>query len=193
MKSINVISIAYPIVNTDGLQSHKYVQLDLMPVENLKYSSWAYHSPAYNESSLKGAYRNELIYAIARHMSFKALKQQTDASGEEIPVRWSRMFYDLSKGLMTGVQSKEGKNGSIVKSAKTVEKALHTNDVDEVVRILFGPGVKPSDVLTFEQTLAVINSDSFTYKSKRNAILKQAVEGIKNKGLQVPESMKKFE
>jgi hypothetical protein len=193
MKSINVISIAFPITNTDGKQEGKYVQLDIMPVDNLKYSEWAYHSPAFNVSKYKGAYRNELVYAIAKYMSFKSLKQQIDDSGEEVPVKWERMFYDLSKGLMRGVQSKEGKSGKMVKSAKTIEKELHSNDVDTVVTMLFGEGVKPKDVLTFEQALAAINAPTFPYASKRTDILKMATQGIINKGLEVPESLKKFE
>ena len=192
MKSINVISIAFPIQSVDKLQDGKFVQLDIMPVANLKYSKWSYYSPAFNESPLKGAYRNELIYAIAKYMDFKTLKKQSLENGEDVPVTWERMFYDLSKGLMKGVQSKEGKNGNVIRSAKTVEKQLHTNDVDTVVKMLFGDRVKPKDVLTFEQALAAINSDSFPYMSKRKDILKMATQGILNKGLTVPDSLKKF-
>jgi hypothetical protein len=119
--------------------------------------------------------------------------KQIDDSGEEVPVKWERMFYDLSKGLMRGVQSKEGKAGNIVKSAKTIEKELHTNDTDSVVEMLFGQGVKPSSVLTFEDALKAINAPTFPYASKRTDILKMATQGIINKGLTVPDELKKFE
>jgi hypothetical protein len=56
MKSKNVISIAFPITNTDGNQEGKFVQLDLMPVDNLKYAEWAYYSPSYTESQYKRSF-----------------------------------------------------------------------------------------------------------------------------------------
>lgn len=125
-------------------------------------------------------------------MNFNALKKATAETGEEIPVKWERMFYDLSKGLLKGVQTKEGKTGNILKSAKTISKEFYSNDVDEIVKMLFGANVTPKDVLTFEGALAAINSNSFPYKSKRKDILKLAAEGIANKGLKIPDSLRQY-
>jgi hypothetical protein len=44
------IAFAYPIVNADGKQDGQFVQLDLIPDENLKFRDWSQYAPAEKEN-----------------------------------------------------------------------------------------------------------------------------------------------
>lgn len=185
---LGVVSVAYPISNTDGLQAKKIVQLDLMPVENLKYAEWAYHSPRYDESEYKALYQKEIFYACARVAQTKEV-ESAEVDGTKIPVVWDRIFFDLGKGLMGGRQSIKGKT-KIVKTATTSDKHLITDDPKKIVSTLFGPKVKPSDVLTWEGAWKAINSKDFLLKDKLAEILDVVKRGIENKGYPVPKELK---
>lgn len=180
MKGINVYSFAYPVGN-------KKVQIDLMPVDDIIFAEWSYQA---NEKDLarglKGAHRNELMFAIAKHLSDKVTKRSDD--GEAIEKE--RFFYDLSRGLMIGIQSREGKKGKPVKGFSTISKELVTSDPKKITKIFFGPGVTPNQVSTFEGALKAIMSPSFPHEAQREKILDLAKEGIKKKGLTVPDELK---
>jgi len=188
MRQMGLVSIGFPIHNTDGKQEGKLVQLDFMPTENLEYSKWAYYSPAEWESKWKGLYRNEVFYAIAKYMSFKVLKKAMDKEGKEVPVEWERNFFDLSKGLLKGTQTRMGKKGP-VKTVKTISKEMVSMDAQEIVTMLFGPNYKPSDILTWEDIMKAIKSPKFIYKKNLPKIIKMVQDGISKKGYPVPEDL----
>jgi len=175
MKGINVYSFAYDL-------GGKTVQVDLMPVANVRYAEWASQA---NESDLKdglkGSHRNELYFAIAKHVDPQVIKRDADGS----PLILKRYFYDLQKGLMLGTQTREGKKKS-GKNFKTVEKKILTDDPVKVVQFLFGDHVTPDQVATFKGTLAAIESPKFSHKTARKEILDMAKKGMKNKGLSIP-------
>lgn len=175
MKGINIYSFG-------AEHGKKIVQIDLMPVDNIKYAEWAYQAnPTDLQQGLKGAQRNELFFAIAKHAYHKVLKTGKDGK----PLEVERYFYDLGKGLMSGVQTRAGKKKD-KKNFTTTGKKIITNDPAKITKLLFGAGVKPSDVATFNGALAVIKSDSFPYPEKRDEILDMARKGIVKKGLKVP-------
>ena len=87
-----IVSLAFPIANTDGKQKGESVQLDLMLTDNLDYTSFAFHSPRSSESKYKGYYRNFLLSAISK-VNMKVLKK--DADGK--PLKWERLIFDLNK------------------------------------------------------------------------------------------------
>ena len=190
MRQMGLISIAWDIENADGNQEGEVVQLDIMLVDNLEYAGWAYYSPHYQESELKGLYRNEIIYAIARYMDYKVLEKAMDKEGMEHDAVWERNFFDLGKGLLRGMQSRKGKRG-LVKNAKTLEKTLVSNNPQEVVTMLFGPKYKPNDILTFEQALEAILSPKFVYNKQLKKILKMTADGILKKGYPIPDSLER--
>lgn len=184
-RSLGVISIPWAITNADGKQPNSHVQLDLFFVDSLDYASFIYHGPHYTESALKGIYRNILLSAIAMYMDYKTLKTH---NGEE-SVRERNMF-DFTKGLMRGVQSREGKKG-LVKSFKTIDKELISNKPDEIAKMLFGPKYKAKDIMTFEAALAVVLNPQFIYRSKKLNILATTKENILNAGYPVPEILER--
>jgi len=179
MKGINVYSFAHDLGN-------KLVQVDLIPVNNINFAEWSYQA---NEKDLadglKGAHRNELFFAIAKYMPQKITKK--DAAGE--PLTLHRNFYDLSRGLMTGVKTRVKENGKVVKNFTTKDKKVVTDDPVKVVKLMFGDHVTPEQASTFEGTLEAIRSPEFINRDKVIDIVKQASEGIKNKGLKVPSSL----
>jgi hypothetical protein len=175
MKGINVYSFAYDL-------GGKTVQVDLMPVSNVRYAEWASQANELDlKDGLKGSHRNELYFAIAKYIDPQILKRDADGS----PIVLKRYFYDLQKGLMLGTQSREGKkkNG---KNFKTVDKKVLTDDPVKVAQFLFGDHVTPDQVSTFKGTLAAITSPKFPHKAARDEIIAMSKLGMKNKGLIVP-------
>ena len=181
---LEVVSIAFPIVNEDGLQADKVVQLDLMPVADLAYSSWSYFSPAWNESKYKALYPKEVYYACARYADTKII-ETGELDGKTVPATWERLFFDLGRGLMSGTQSIKGKK-KLIKSAKTSDKKVISTDPEVVVKKFFGPEFKPNQVRTWEQVWDAIHSESFPLKDHLDEILKMVKKGIIRKGYEVP-------
>jgi hypothetical protein len=180
MKGINVFSFATPV-------DSKIVQVDLMPVKNIKFAEWSYQA---NEKDilqgLKGAQRNELFFAIAKFMPQEVLSK--DDAGE--PTEIKRYFYDLGKGLMTGVRSRIGKNGKNSKNFTTMDKKLIASDPSKIVSLMFGKDATVKSTSTFEGTLKEMKSSNFLFKDKLDEILELAKVGIEKKNLKVPNSIK---
>jgi hypothetical protein len=182
------VHFAYPISGHEG----EFVQVDLMPTDNLDYSKWSYYSPAEWESQWKGLYRNELIYATAKYADLKVLKTAMTKDGVEMPGEYERYQFDLAKGLRKVIQSNIGKKGYIVKTKKTIDSKIISKDPKKIAEILFGPGHPPSELLRFEDVLKVIMDDNFIYKKNRDDILQMATDGIIYKGYPVPKELEKY-
>lgn len=175
MKGINVFSFAYDLGGST-------VQVDLMPVASVQYAEWA--SQANEEDlkdGLKGSNRNELFFAIAKHIDPKIIKRDLDGS----TLILQRHFYDLQKGLMTGTQSRERKKKA-GKNFTTIEKKVVTDDPIKVTKFMFGDHVTPDQVSSFRGTLAAIESPKFPFKAVRKEIIEMAKKGMVSKGLPVP-------
>lgn len=186
LRQIGLISLAWPIANVDRKQAGESVQLDLMIVDSIEWAEWAYHSPAHDESTWKGLYRNEIFYALAKHMNYEMVSRAPDRDGEEVDVEWKRDFFDLGKGLLTGTQSRMGKRGKAVKSVTTLNKETRSTCPAEVVALMFGPDVEPSSLLTWEDTFRMLMDPNFVHSDKRNDILQMTKDGILKKGFPVP-------
>lgn len=177
MQGINVYSFGYSIKN-------KVVQVDLMPVENIKFAEWSYQANSADlEQGLKGAQRNELFFAVAKFMPQEIMS--SDADG---PIEYKRFFYDLSKGLMEGIKTRKGKK-KLSKNFSTVEKKIISNDPAKIAKMMFGKYADPEMLSTFEGTLSAIQHADFQYHEHVREILDLAREGIKKKGLKIPDSI----
>jgi hypothetical protein len=184
MRSIGIVSIAYPITNVDETQPNSFVQVDLMIVQNIRLASWSYFSPSYLESEFKGLYRNILIFSVAKHAKLNVDKIDPNT---KIPIEWSRYWFSLQDGLQYGRQTNiSAKTGKIVKTQRTLEKKTITSDPDEIVKFLFGPKYKASNLLTFEQAFKAVMSSSFPFKNVRTSILKAFSSSLQSDGLPVP-------
>ena len=186
MRQIGIVSVRYPIKNEDGTQENQFVQVDFMLVEDVKYASWAYYSPSYLESKYKGLYANELMFFMARHAGLKPLK--TDSTSGEV-IEWERYFYDLSKGLLKGKQTRQGKRG-LLKNPKTLEKNVVTTDIEEIKNMFFDSSVDIWEIRIFENLLKIMcDKKKFKLYDKRKKIAADAIKGILKKGYPVPQEL----
>lgn len=176
MRGINVFSFGYKVAG-------KLVQVDVIPVDDIEYAKWAYQAHEKDlKQGLKGSHRNELLFAVAKFANRNVLKK--DDAGE--PVEVERYYYDLSKGLMTGKQSRIGKKGKPTKSWSTIDKHLLTSNPDKIAEILLGKGVNAARASTYNGVLKAIMSPKFPYEKLRGKILETAKEGMKKKKLVLP-------
>lgn len=179
MKGIGVYAFAFQL-------SNKLIQVDLMSVKNVKYATWALQAHEDDlHSNLKGAHRNELFFAVAKHANQIA----KDADGDGVVDELERYFYDLTRGLYRGKQTKRGKR-KLKAGFQTIEKNHITDNPKKISEILFGDGVTPEQVSTFEGTLKAIMAPGFPHSQHRDAILQMAADGMRTKGLEVPKSIK---
>ena len=189
MRSIGIISIAYPIENTDGLQPDAKVQLDFMVVQDVRYASWIFYSPHYLDSELKGLYRNLLNFSIAKNANLSVSKIDPET---KTPIEWSRYWINNQDGLKFGTQTNISiKTGKIVKAIRTLDNKTISNNPDEIVAFLYGKKYKANDLLTFEACLKAVLDNGFPYKDKLQVILKTTAEALQREGYPIPEILAK--
>jgi len=183
MPGLMTFSVGFPITNTDGKQEGLFVQLDIMPSDNVDLVGWAMSSPGYKESSTKGAVRNILLSTMIKYCEMKVVKK--DDNGE--PAVWKRYYLNPKSGLYYATQERKlGKSGKYTKESSITDKKLITGNKDKIVQFLFGPKHKASDFITFEQLWAAFNSDDFKYQSKREEIKKEFINTLKRQKYDVP-------
>ena len=164
MRSLGIISIAFPIVNADGKQDGVKVQLDLMIVKDVRYAAWAYYSPSYLESELKGLYRNFLNFNVAKNAELKVDRIDPDT---KTPIEWSRYWLTQNDGLQYGRQTNlSAKTGKITKTLRPLEKTNISTNPDEIVQFLYGKKYKAKDLLTFDACLKAVMSNDFPFKAR---------------------------
>jgi hypothetical protein len=188
MPGLGIVSIAFPIVNTDGLQAGEFVQLDLMITDDLEYTGFAYHSPYEKDSRYKGIYRNFFLFAIAGEIQKKVITTCSDENGCEIPETWSRYWFDMKNGVMKGIQSIRGAKG-LLKNPKVVSKEPITRVPLEVVRFLLGPTFDLTDVDSFEKIYRAVNSNAFAHKPFKRQILAKLAANLEKEGLPLPDEL----
>lgn len=189
MRTLGIISIAYPIVNADGKQPNEAVQLDLMIVKDVRYAAWSYYSPSYLESELKGLYRNFLNFNVARNAKLTVDKIDPDT---KMPIEWSRYWLTNNDGLQYGRQTNiSPKTGKITKTLRPLEKTNISMNPDEIVQFLYGKKYKAKDLMTFDACIKAIMSNDFPYKDQRKVIFQGTAETLQREGYPIPDSLEK--
>lgn len=184
MPGIGVVSIAFPISNTDGKQEDQFVQLDLMLSDDLEFSSFAFHSPYEKDSVYKGVYRNLLMTAIAGALNRETLSS-TEVNGADVPDTWTRFWYDNKMGVSKGIQSIKGPKG-LLKNPKAVQKVTITKVPLEIVKFLLGPSFTVADVNSFETIWKAVKSPKFIHKKLLPGILTKYKETLDSISLPIP-------
>jgi hypothetical protein len=184
MRGLKVLSIGWPIA---GDKNNGIVQLDLIPVVNLKWTDFIYYSPDYrvDESKYKSAHRNWLFSAILD--SRKRVLEKND-NGEDMLIE--KKVLRLPDGLYEVKKSFEGITKRL-KRAKTVpgtEKFI-TSDPQEFLDIVLGTGYNPDQVKTFESLWNIVKSPNFKYHDSLETIKKKYTEDLKNAGLKIPNEL----
>jgi hypothetical protein len=189
---ISEVHFAYPIANVDGKQENEFVQVDLMPTDNLEYTKFTYHSPAEWESKYKGLHRNILMFSILSATTTEVLETGVNKNGEEVPAKIRKKVYNMNKGIQKVVRSFVGKKGNIVKTGKNIERQMVTNNVQEIVNIMVGPEYKPKDLKTYDQLIKIVQSPTFIHKEHRDKILKSTAESLQKLGVLLPPELKEY-
>jgi len=194
-KGTGVISLEWPITNTDGKQKNKKVQLDLMIVDNLNLAKFNFWSPHEEQSKWKGIYRNILLASMASAMNFEILEKGYDENNVEVPTLFRRNFIDLKRGLIRGLQTRIGKSGKLFAKGRkqTVETKVLENQPEGIIKAILGPAFTVKDAESFESLFKILDHPKFLYKNKKKNIIKSFIEVIsKSKGLVVPDEMEEF-
>lgn len=164
------VSFGAPI---NGSFKNGVAQVDLMLSGNLDWSKFMYHSPNFieSESKYKGMYRNTLLMSIVSESMKETTKKTETGETEEYKMYVIR----LEKGIYQVAKTFMGKKGGLVKTATLLhdQDKFVTSTPEEVVKFAFGEGVQPSDVMTFENVFALVDSSKFIHANKRNEILKR--------------------
>jgi len=177
LKGIGIVTMGFPIENTDGEQENEIVQLDLMLTDNVEFASWMYFSPHQKDSPWKGLYRNSMLSAISHY---------ADRQGNE--EEWSRYLLHFNKGLGRVKESRKGKRG-LLKNAKVIERETPVKNADEIVKILLGDSFKAKDILTWNNVFDAFMSSKFAWKKNRKEIAKLVVKDIVGKNYPVPKEI----
>lgn len=185
MKGINVLSIGWPV---EGSEDKGIVQLDIIPLSDMDWAKFIFYSPDYKigESKYKSAHRNWLFQAILSSM--KDI-ESTDQDGQ--PENYFSYDLRLSDGIYLSKKTFKGVTKRL-KNPKTIpgSSQLITNDPDEFLNMLFGPGVKERDVRTFESTWNLVTSPNFIHRDKLNGIKEDLVRYLKNGDFEIPSEIK---
>lgn len=166
MIGLNILSIGWPI---KGDPKFGVVQLDLIPLSDLEWASFAYYSPDYRrgESKYKSAHRNWLFQSILSARKDVITKDET---GEPLDI--DTYLFDFSDGLFKTRKSFQGKRGRLKNPVKVdgAQRELITSSPQEFLNFAMGPGFSPDEVKTFEDLLAAIKSPKFKNKQNRSEI-----------------------
>jgi hypothetical protein len=180
--AFNQVSFGAPV---GGDYKNGVGQVDFMLTHDLEWSKFMYHSPDFRkaESMYKGAYRNLLLMSAIGNC-FREITKTTD-KGET--AEYQAYVIRLNQGVVQVRKSFEGKRGLLKNAAllREFDKEI-TRVPQDVVDLLFNGGHKPSEIMSYESLLALIDSGDFKYPEKRKAIMKEFVEKLEAAKLPLP-------
>jgi len=188
LAGLNILSIAWPIA---GDANDGFVQLDLMPLQNMDWAKFIYYSPDYraDESQWKSAHRNWLLSAalVARREILAR-----DEQGEVLDYKTPALI--LPSGLYLHTKSFRGKLKPRLKNAQKIEgtEEFITDDPQEFIDYALGTGYTENDVKTFEKVLNIMTSPSFKYKEFLPQIKEKFIELLNRTGLPIPPETEKL-
>lgn len=186
LKGFNIVTVAFPISNTDKKQFDQTVQLDLMLSDDLQASIFGFYSPLADESAYKGIYRNLFFAAILYNFDAKVIKKH----GTE-PIEYEKYIWTATLGLQKTVRKRGvDKKGKLLKKEEVVKRETIAKNPDAVVKHLFGSKFNADDVSTIEKISVVINSRDFKFYSKRKKIVTDFLELLSHQNLSVPKEFK---
>ena len=171
--AFKIYSIGFPY--TDNIE-HKIVQVDFMFGQNLDYSSFIHHSPDYtkNESEFKGAIRTELLRILANLVPVNEKEypstyyDETDFGGlyKGEKETWWRYSIDDELGLIITHRTNRGKRKPLARSTRFPEDTkVITSDINEILKIVLGPGATEQDCNSFESMVDFLFSGKYRYAS----------------------------
>ena len=194
LKGLGIVSVGWPIVNVDGKQKGKYVQLDIMPSDNLKMTAWGMASPHQSVEEYKGAVRGELLYWIANEIDYKALKQQANKlTGEIEDLEFERTIFNGMKGLYRIKQSFiSPKTGKRKANKWTIGRELIESNPEAIAKLFFGKDVNPDDLISAKQIWDAMMAPEFPYPKSRKRIVQNTIKSLTKSGIDYPPYFDEF-
>jgi len=159
-KGMNMLSIKYPIVygnpriEYDGgswIRQKKWVQIDLMITDDLKYTKFGYA-------------RDKFATLLLSKISTIVLPFDTEEIDDGIGgYRLTNRFYFAnSHGLVTGIKKQKYNTGTLAKKGVYSDKRA-LKDPKRIIDILFGPQAKESNLKTVESIQKFLHSGKARY------------------------------
>jgi hypothetical protein len=187
LKGFDTISIAAPIC---GNIKRGYAQIDLMPILDLNWAKFIYHSPnlSENESNYKGAVRNALLLAIVSESTKKDFKLNEGKIEEysSLAIRFNTGLWNIKKSFL-------GKSGKIIKIGVPINEKFITKNPQDIIDISFGKGYKIQSANSFETIWEIIHKKDFIHKDKLNEIMSKFKVNLKSMMQNIPkEAIKKY-
>lgn len=151
---ILLLSVRWPISNKDGKQAGEFVQLDLMPTNDIEFAKFSKFSDTEKEGVpfYKSVIRNAILISLTTCLPVKIYakgKLAIDPNGEDHLVDIEKFSYDFNKGLIFKHKiRKQRKDGTFNKTFVTLDKKLISANPQEIINKLFGPGHSPKDIET---------------------------------------------
>lgn len=178
LKGFDQVSIKVPIAKTN-----EYAQVDLMPIINLEWGKFMYHSPNIkeNESKYKGAVRNALLMAIISE-STKEVNKLFEGQAEEynsLAIRFPTGIWNIKRSFM-------GKRGKLVKKGTILESEFLTDNPQDVVDLAFGSGYGIGSLNSFETIWEMIHRKDFIHKKILNEIMSKFKVNLKSMMQDIP-------
>ena len=194
LKGLGIVSVGWPIANVDGKQEGEFVQLDIMPSDNLKMTAWGMASPHQSVEQYKGAVRGELLYWIANEIDYKALKQQAnELTGEIEDLEFERTIFNGMKGLYRIKQSfLSPKTGKRKANKWTVGRQLIETNPVAIAKLFFGKDVNPDDLISAKQIWDAMMSPEFPYPKARKRIVQNTIKSLTKSGIDYPPYFDEF-
>ena len=184
-KGLDIHSIPFPIFDKDGKRTDRYVQVDLMPVENVGMAEWGMLTDG--SVPFKSATRNGLLRAIAK---YKDTNVCTNENGSVL--EFDRLYFDQRHGLFRMTRSYEGKNGRINKTAKTIEKKLITNDPEEILFILLDVIDARHNFRNVMDVWSLVSDPEHPLVDKFEFIVKEYIDEMERDGFDYPSEIKEW-
>lgn len=184
-KGLDIHSIPFPIFDKDGKRTDRYVQVDLMPVENVGMAEWGMMTDG--SVPFKSATRNGLLRAIAKYKD-----TNVHANEDGSVLSFDRLYFDQRHGLFRMTRSYEGKNGRINKTPKTVSKELVTNDPEEILFILLDVIDKRKNFKNVMDVWSLISDPEHPLFDKFEFIVKEYIDEMERDGFDYPSEIKEW-
>lgn len=184
-KGFDIHSIPFPIFNEFG-RTQRFVQVDIMGVDNLEMAKWGMFSDP--NSEFKSAVRNSLLNHLANQ-----IRKDDETNDDGQVLTFTRLGFDHQRGLFRIRKTFKGKkDGFICKNAKTVNKELICSVPKKILRMLFHENIEPEAANNWKFIWDKISNPDFYLYHRLFAIVKGVVEEMERKELSYPQVIKDY-
>lgn len=184
-KGFDIHSIPFPIFDENG-RTDRYVQVDIMGVDNLEMAAWGMYSDP--NSEFKSALRNSLINHLANQLC-----ENNEVTSDGQVLTFTRLGFDHQSGLYRIRKTYKGKKeGFICKNSKTISKELICSVPRKITRMLFHENIEPEKLNDWKFIWDKISDPDFYLNHRLFAIVKGVVEEMERKELDYPQVIKDY-